>query len=122
MNWYDPQSKSLSPHAFSPTQKDTAGLSVSRAKYVTMEKASRVRPGKSYYIAVLRVGDLRAEGIEVTPDPLMASPGHALLPNMNYRRRKEKSNKFIEQRQALAKKLTLRVEGPFDHSAGSQGA
>ena len=49
-----------SPLAFRPTTHDTTELSLSRAKYVTMEQAGRGREGKHYYVAVLRAGELRS--------------------------------------------------------------
>jgi len=58
--FYDPHvDPNPSPLAFRPTQLDTTGLSLSRAKYKTLEQAGQGREGKQYFVAVLRAGDLR---------------------------------------------------------------
>lgn len=51
----DPNPSSL---AFRPTKSDTTGLSLSRAKYKSVEETGRGREGKRYFVAVLRAGDL----------------------------------------------------------------
>lgn len=111
-DWYDPQSDpSLAADAFKPGRHDTTGISVSRAKYKSLEEAARGRPGKSYFVAVLRAGDLRSRGIEVVPRPGENDPGHAELPGLTYETRK--TDQASEWRTLLAQELTVRVEGPF---------
>lgn len=81
---YDPVTGLLSDQAFGPHKKDgVTGLSVSRAKYKSIEEAASGRSGNSYYIAVLRAGDLRQQGIVVEPRPLQDDPGHAEPPQLN---------------------------------------
>jgi len=109
--WYDPANGSLNPQAFAPHKtNDLTGLSVSRAKYKSPEEAARGRPGKSYYVAILRTGDLRSKGIEVVPRPRYTDPSHAELPDLNSGNRK--TDETLE-RQGVLRDLCLRVEGPF---------
>ena len=75
MGWYS-ASAGLSPQAFAPhATNDITGLSVSRAKYKSIQAAAKGRPGKSYYVAILRAGDLRQRGIQVVPRPLPEDVG-----------------------------------------------
>jgi hypothetical protein len=111
-DYYNPAVDSRpTPLAFRPRENDTKGLSVSRAKYRTMEQVARNPRGKRYYVAVLQAGKLRAGGIAVEPDPLPNDPGHALLPSLTYQNRKTPRAK--EQQVLIAEALCLRVEGPF---------
>ena len=112
LNLYDPNAEPrLLPDAFRPNQNDTTGLSVYRARYRAIEDVARGREGKKYYVAVLRAGDLRAQGIAVVPRPLEGDPGHAELPGLTYQDRK--SDEALEWKALLAQQLCLRVEGPF---------
>lgn len=110
--YYDPATDSdPSPLAFKPTRNDSGGLSVYRAKYTTLARAARGRPGKRYYVAVLRAGDLRAMGIEVAPRPIRDDPGHAEIVGLTYEERKRMP--YYEWQTLLAEQLCLRIEGPF---------
>ncbi len=110
-SWYHPRSGiPLAFAAFKPTKHDQTGLSVKRAKYIrSIEDAARNPRGASYYIAVLRVGDLRAHGLDVIPCPLPGDPGHAELPALHYQARYETQPLQV----LLSEKLCIRVEGPF---------
>lgn len=109
--WYSPESGSLSDQAFAPHKvRDATGISVSRDKYKSPEHAARGQPGKSYYVVVLRAGDLRAKGIAVVPRPSPDDPGHAELPDLNSGN--VKADETLE-RQRILVDLRLRVEGPF---------
>ena len=100
------------PQAFQPRRDDTTGLSVSRAKYKSIEQVAQNSRGKQYYVAVLRAGDLRAHGISVEPKPKPPDDlGHAELSGLTYDHRKDDSAE--EWKVLLAEKLCLRVEGPF---------
>mgnify|MGYP001585539532 CR=1 FL=1 len=61
--WYDPENElPPSPKAFRPNEaRDKTGLSVFRARYVTVRDLTQNRSGNRYYIAVLRTGDLRKQ-------------------------------------------------------------
>jgi hypothetical protein len=100
----------LNAQAFAPHKtNDATGLSVVRAKYKSIEEAAKGRPGKSYFIAVLRVGDLRQNGIEVVQTP-PDDPSHAELPDLNSANRK--ADETLE-RERLLVQLCLRIDGPF---------
>lgn len=114
--WWD--GGQLDRIAFNPRKDDTTGLSVSRAKYTTIEQAAQGREGKRYFVAVLRAGDLRAHGISVEPAPLPGDPGHAEITSI--RHEKPKSDRTQNQMMLLATALCLRVEGPFPRSVESQ--
>ncbi len=111
--WHDPASGLLKPEAFGPHKtRDPTGLSVSRAKYRTVEEAAQGRPGKSYYLAVLRAADLRQNGIRVIPRPRSNDPGHAELPDLNSSNRK--ADRTLELQRILV--ALSRVVGPFPAS------
>jgi len=110
--WFNPKVDSHpSPEAFKPTQFHDTGLSLSRSKYKEIEEAARGTQGKQYFVAVLRAGDLRAEGIPVEPKPVAGDPGHAEVPGLTYVDRK--TDQSVEWKTLLARKLCLRIEGPF---------
>jgi hypothetical protein len=113
--WYNPDmTHPLSPKAFRPQRHDLTGLSVSRAKYRTVQDAAQGREGKSYYVAVLRAGDLRSHCIRVEPRPREGDLGHSELPDMTYDTRD--SDQVHNWTVTLAHQLCLRVEGPFGPS------
>lgn len=120
--WYDSESGSLKPQAFEPHKRnDITGLSISRKKYKSIEEAARGRPGKSYYVAVLRAADLRKNEITIVPRPDVPGgydPGHAEIPNLNAGNRKEA--RTIELQRILVE-LCLQVEGPFPVAAANTG-
>jgi hypothetical protein len=109
--WHS-QEAGVSLEAFRPNRdRDQTGLSVSRAKYESIEQAARSsRPGKSYYVAVFRAGDLRQIGIDVSPKPEANRPGHSEFPALNAANR---NDPMTLERMARMKELCLRVEGPF---------
>jgi hypothetical protein len=108
--WYTSES-GLKPEAFAPHRtNDSTGLSISRAKYKSVQEAARGQPGKSYYVAALLADDLREQAIAVEPKPLPDEPGHAELPDLNSGNRKQD---LTLERQRILVSLTLRVEGPF---------
>ena len=108
--WFSAET-GLNAQAFAPHKtNDATGLSVSRAKYKSIDEAAQPKPGKPYYVAVLRAGDLRQKGIEVSPRPLPGDPGHAELPELNAGNRK--SDRTLEFQRVLVD-LCLRIEGPF---------
>lgn len=115
MDWYDPADGTLKPEAFGPhKQRDVTGISVSRGKHRSVEEAARGQPGKTYFVAVLRAGDLRQRGISVVPRPETPAgfdPAHAELPELNGAN--YKTDATLELQRVLAEELCLRVEGPF---------
>lgn len=111
-NWFDPdRTPPLEPEAFRPNRNDDTGISVSRAKFKTAHQAAMGRPGKEYYVAVLRARDIRAAGMEVAARPLSNDPSHAEIISLTYSNRKSKQ--AIEWRALLAEQLCLRTGGPF---------
>ena len=114
---YDPTTRELSDQAFAPHRtRDVTGLSVWRAKFKSLEEAAQGRRGKSYFVAVLRAGDLRQHGIDVVPRPELPDdqydPAHAEMPDLNAATRK--ATITLERQRILAQELCLRVEGPFE--------
>ena len=112
MSWYSVVT-GLHSSAFGPNRvHDSTGISLSRAKYKTAEQAavSPSRPDKSYYVAVLRAGDVRQAGMNIVPRPTAGNPSHCECTDLradNYR-----DTETLE-RQARLVELCLRVEGPF---------
>ena len=81
MKLYSQDTGRVQPEAFAPhKERDVTGLSVSRAKYKSIEEAARGQPGKAYFVAVLPAGELRQAGITIEPRPRHGDPGHAELP------------------------------------------
>lgn len=110
MGWYCVDT-GLKSEAFAPHKtQDVTGISVYRAKYKSIEEAAKGRPGKSYYVAILRAGALRQQGIEVVPRPKPDDSGHAELPDLNSGNRK--TDNILELQRVLVD-LCLAVEGPF---------
>ncbi len=100
----------LSPEAFNPREDEITGISVYRDKYKSIQEAARGKSKQGYYVAVLRAGDLRKNGLEVVSRPRQNDPGHAELPDLTC------DNRLTQE--ALERKLRLttlcvRVEGPF---------
>ena len=114
-DWYNPLTRTISPAAFRPSDNDTTGLSFSRAQLNPLgpsQEAARGRAGKQYYVAVLKVADLRAAGIEVVPVPQLPSdPGHAEAPSVTSANRKLTPSRENIQ---LLRSLVVEVVGPFD--------
>lgn len=115
--WYDPASQTLSLPAFAPRKDDISGISVSRAKYKTIEQAAQGRPGKSYYVAVLKAADIRQAGMAIEPRPEVPGgidPSHAEITDLNAANRKEDTT--LERQQRLVE-LCLEVKGPYHTAA-----
>lgn len=110
--WFNP---SISPYpafqAFRPNEKDTSGLSLTRAKYISPEKFAKGGRGKQYYIAILCAGDLRLRGIEVEPKPIPGECGHAELPGLTWENRRGDEQRRWQN--LMAEKLCLEIKGPY---------
>lgn len=114
--WYDPDSQELAPEAFGPRKDDISGISVSRAKYKTIEQAAQGRPGKSYYVAILLAGDIRRAGMNIEPRPELPGgidPSHAEIIDLNAANRKDDTTLARQHRLV---ELCLEVKGPY-HTA-----
>jgi hypothetical protein len=110
IQWHS-ASTGLDGQAFAPHKiRDATGLSLVRAKYKSIEEAAKGMQGKSYYVAVLRAGDLRREGIQVVPRPKEGDPGHSELPDLNASN--YKSDLTLERQQILVR-LCREIRGPF---------
>ena len=111
--WYDPAADPKPMlQAFRPRPDDVTGLSVVRGEFYSTPEEAAQGPSKSgYFVAVLRVGDLRAHGIEVVARPVEGILGHAEITNLTAANRDSDKAKGIME--LLAERLCLRVEGPF---------
>lgn len=105
--WFDQANRTLKPEAFGPHKKrDLTGISVTRAKFKSIERAAQGQLGKSYFVAVLRVGDLRKANFIVKSQPNV--PGgldisHAELPDHNAGN--YKAAETLERQRELAEKF-----------------
>jgi hypothetical protein len=110
--WFDPTvTPPLSPQAYRPRENDLTGISLYRAKGIAPEAiAARGRPGKSFYVATLRYGDLQDAKIEVVDSNDPKDPGHVELPALNADNRR--SDEALEMSEKLVS-LTRDVFGPF---------
>ena len=113
MGWYDPAIEPLpSPFAFGPRPDDDTGLSVVRGHpFNTAEQAARGPSKKGYFVAVVRAGDLRANGFDIEPRPIAGVAGHAEITSLTVANRDTDEAKSMMVK--LAHVLCLRVEGPF---------
>jgi hypothetical protein len=109
--WFDFETQKPLDQAFGPHKKrDTTGVSLSRAKYKTIEEAALGQPGKTYYIAVLRASDVRQAGMTIDPRPTPDDPGHSEFSDLradNYR------DDLTQERQRRLVELCLEIKGPF---------
>jgi hypothetical protein len=108
MGWYS--HGGLSPEAFDPREDDLTGISVSRAKYKSVEGAAQGKSKKGYYVAVLRAYDLRQHGIAVEPRPSLEDHSHAELPDLRAGNRLAPET---QERKVLLANCSLRIDGPF---------
>ena len=88
-NFYDPGLPvAVAPEAFRPSQNDTTGLSVLRARFAQpQDTLAGGDPAKvsGYYVARLSVRDLRTLGLTVVPEPATGGPpGHAVIPEFGW--------------------------------------
>ncbi len=112
--WCD--GNSVDEEAFLPhRENDLDGLSISRAKYRSLEEAAKpptLRPRKIYYVARLRASALREAGLSIEPKPLEDDPGHCILPDLR------SDNRNLDESARVARILVLGltsddIEGPF---------
>jgi hypothetical protein len=117
--WYQPESeRPVAWEAFRPNPKDTAGISVWRAKDLTAEQMAEkfARPDRCYYVLSLNVGRLRQAGVEVEPSVQEGGLGHASMVTLNYPDYQHdtiQKNRLRELAERIAAELVESVEGPF---------
>lgn len=112
MGWCD--GKTISPEAFAPRKDEVSGISVIRANLRSAEAAAQGKSKQGYWIAVLRVGDLRAHGMEVVakPDtPAGFDLAHAEIPELN--NQSHGTDLALQRTVLLARKLCTEILGPF---------
>lgn len=102
---------SPSPLSFRPGPDDQTGLSVYRARYASPEQVAAAGVGESYYVAVLKAGDLRERSLHLVPKPEPDSPGHAEIADLTYTNRRE--DRAEELQVLLALRLCCEILGPF---------
>jgi hypothetical protein len=88
--YYDPDVPVPIPAlAFRPNQRDTTGISVFRARFLTpAQTLAGVEASKrnSYYVARLAVSDLKRLGLTVLPEPDPHEPaGHSVIPELSWK-------------------------------------
>ena len=101
----------LSPEAYRPRYHDEDGISFWRAKYRNLQAVAHGPSPRGYWVALLRVGDLRTHGIECVPTESVEGAGHVSIPSLNHADRKKPL--VEEMKVLLATQLTVNVEGPF---------
>jgi hypothetical protein len=107
--WVD--ERGVSMNAFKPRPDDETGISVYRARFLSLEDAAKGLSKHGYYVLALRSGDLRAAGIDIVPKPEADLPGHAELPSLAYH--VPESDVSIQHRRLLADQLVMAIHGPF---------
>lgn len=111
-NWVSDDRKSVDPLAFRPTERDTSGLSIGRAKYETpAEEAAKGAQNKQFFVAVLSVSRIRDAGIQVVPKSLPSDPGHSEIPELTFANRRSDRARELVQRLCAC---VLEIHGPFN--------
>lgn len=107
--------------AFRPTEQDTTGLSVLRARFAkpldTLANLSEDK-AKKYYVARISVADIRKLGLTVTSDPITGGPpGHAVIPELSWERYEGAKDRIKPILVELAKLASTDiVHGPSSNS------
>ncbi len=111
--YYDPEkSDKPSPVGFRPTDEDLTGLSLSRQKYISAKDVAEYGSlGKNYYVAAIKVSELRNYGIDVIQKPIAGNPGHAEVPGLRLENRS--TNDAKEWQNMIAENLCFDILGPY---------
>ncbi|MGL4552349.1 MAG: hypothetical protein ACRC33_14310 [Gemmataceae bacterium] len=108
--WYVPGQPAV-PQAFRPRNDDTTGLSLVRAEpFNTPEQAGRGPSKQGYFVAALRVRDIRQYGMDVVSRPVPGINGHVEIPELTLTNRDEPEG--IGRANVLAS-LCFEFHGPF---------
>lgn len=109
MGWVDQHG--VRPDAFEPRKDDDTGLSVFRARFVSLEDAANGPSKRGYFVLAMRAGELRATGIEIVSMPQDDLPGHAEIPSLAYQH--PEPDLSLQHRELLADRLVTAIYGPF---------
>jgi hypothetical protein len=114
LGWYQPGKTKIIPHrAFRPRPDDHDGISVNRAKLVTIDAAAIMpHSGKKAHLCRVNVEDVHQLGMTVIPKPLSGNLAHAVIPEMNSRDLNDppKQHRIEEWAIALRNKAVLVYE------------
>lgn len=101
--------------AYKPSERDSSGISVWRAKYVQPDQAIRTaKSGRSYYLIALKVRDLRQLGAKVVASPEEGGFGHATITSLSWNRYRGSQKKDVmELASRIAFEASGVVLGPF---------
>ena len=111
-NWVKTDTLHVDPLAFRPSERDTSGLSLGRAKYDTpVQEAAKGAHGRQFFVAVLSVSRMRQAGVQVVAKPLASDPGHAEIPDLTFaNRRSDRVRELVQHLRACV----VEIHGPFD--------
>ena len=110
--FYDASHGIVKEAAFRPTPADTDGLSLSREVVGPAGAAATGQSGKAFFVAALRVGSIRAAGLDVVAD----RDDHALLPDLTNARRQSADRAVRDQLLRASADLVAivsEVTGPY---------
>lgn len=85
----------VSPEAFIPRPIDTDGISLYREHFVSaldVAMADDFDPG-NHYVARIEVKSITKLGVHVEPRPTDGLPGHAIIPQLCFRRGRSRAEK-----------------------------
>ena len=108
---------------FKPNPNDLFGISVWRAKFVSVEEAVNAggHGGKEYYLIRLKVADLRRLGAELVATPEEGGHGHAAITTLSRDRYQGPDKNLVrELADRIARELCHSVLGPFRVPAPEQ--
>ncbi len=111
--WY--QKGIVYAEAFEPRPEELTGLSLFRKRFKSIEAVSRGLAKQGYFVASLKVADIRAAGISVVPRPETSDgwdDAHVELPELTGNVRGSDSAEEMQSKLAEIA-MQLPVEGPF---------
>lgn len=99
--------------AFRPTEHDTHGLSLFRAKYMSPEQVAATGTSRhGYHVAAVHAGDLVQLGLTLRPDD--DDFAHVAIPEMNAANRRHNNTLELTQRIADIAEIVLDRTPPDD--------
>jgi hypothetical protein len=103
---------------FKPNKNDLGGISIWRAKFKSPKQVvdDARKPGRQYYVAHLRIAELRAPPccITIEPSEQEGGIGHASLVTLNYHAYRSDKNRITELAEFIARNLCTSIIGPIE--------
>ncbi len=109
-HWAGEETSAPSPYGFKPAGDDADGLTVWLASKKSPESLHGRKREREFYVASLRVGDIRDRGLEVILTD--ESDGHCVIPQITAAEYASSEDSTLEFMVALSESISERL-GPF---------